>query len=94
MTFETVSDVWLETFLELPHGIPPHDSFGRVFRRINPDVFETCFSEWTQALCSLTAGEVVALDGKHLRGSKDGVLGREGIRLVSAWASENAVMLT
>jgi len=85
---------WLETFLDLPHGIPSHDTFGRVFRRINPEAFETCFNEWTQALCSLTAGEVVALDGKQLRRSKDGVLGREGIRLVSAWASENALVLT
>ena len=85
---------WLETFLELPHGIPSHDTLGRVFRRINPWAFEACFQEWTQALCELSAGEVVALDGKHLRRSKDGVLGREGIRLVSAWASENALMLT
>jgi predicted transposase YbfD/YdcC len=85
---------WLQTFLALPHGIPSHDTFGRVFRRIAPEAFEACFSEWTQALCNLTAGEVVALDGKHLRGSKDGILGREGIRLVSAWASENELMLT
>jgi predicted transposase YbfD/YdcC len=85
---------WLETFLELPHGIPSHDTFGRVFRRVNPEAFERCFSAWTQALCSLSVGEVVALDGKQLRRSKEGVLGREGLRLVSAWASENALMLT
>jgi predicted transposase YbfD/YdcC len=84
---------WLATFLELPHGIPSHDTFGRVFRRINPDAFESCFREWTQALCELTAGEVVALDGKQLRRSKDGVLGRDGIRLVSAWASDNGLVL-
>lgn len=75
-------------------GIPSHDTFGRVFRRIDPEAFETCFGEWTQALCSLTAGEVVALEGKQLRRSKDGILGHEGIRLVSAWASENGLMLT
>jgi predicted transposase YbfD/YdcC len=92
--FGQAKQAWLETFLTLPHGIPSHDTFGRVFRRINPEAFETCFSEWTQAVCSLTAGEVIALDGKQLRRSKDGVLGREGIRLVSAWASENALMLT
>ena len=92
--FGQAKQAWLATFLDLPHGIPSHDTFGRVFRRINPDAFESCFSEWTQALCRLTAGEVVALDGKQLRRSKDGVLGREGIRLVSAWASENALMLT
>lgn len=91
--FGQAKQAWLETFLELPHGIPSHDTFGRVFRRINPEAFETCFSAWTQALCSLTAGEVVALDGKQLRRSKDGALGHEGLRLVSAWASENALML-
>src|SRR5512139_4130883 len=85
--FGQAKQAWLETFLELPHGIPSHDTFGRVFRRINPEAFEACFGEWTQALCRLTAGEVVALDGKHLRGSKDGVLGHEGIHLVTAWAS-------
>jgi len=92
--FGQAKQAWLETFLALPHGIPSHDTFGRVFRWINPEAFETCFSEWTQALCRLTAGEVIALDGKQLRRSKDGVLGREGIRLVSAWASENGLMLT
>jgi predicted transposase YbfD/YdcC len=91
--FGQAKQAWLETFLELPHGIPSHDTFGRVFRRINPAAFEACFSEWTQALCNRTAGEVVALDGKQLRRSKDSVLGHEGIRLVSAWASENALML-
>jgi predicted transposase YbfD/YdcC len=91
--FGQAKQAWLETFLELPHGIPSHDTFGRMFRRINPEAFEGCFSEWTQAMCNLTAGEVVALDGKQLRRSKDGVLGREAIRLVSAWASENALML-
>lgn len=84
---------WLETFLELPHGIPSHDTFGRVFRRIKPEAFEACFSEWTQALCNLSEGEGVALDGKQLRRSKDNVLGHAGIRLVSAWASDNALML-
>jgi predicted transposase YbfD/YdcC len=92
--FGQAKHAWLATFLDLPHGIPSHDTFGRVFRRIHPEAFERCFSEWTQALCNLTAGEVVALDGKQLRRSKDGVLGREGIRLVSAWASENALLLT
>jgi len=92
--FGQAKQAWFETFLELPHGIPSHDTFGRVFRHINPEAFERCFSEWTQALCDLTAGEVVALDGKQLRRSKDGALGQEGIRLVSAWASENALVLT
>jgi predicted transposase YbfD/YdcC len=92
--FGQVKEGWLKSFLALPHGIPSHDTFGRVFRRIVPEAFEACFSEWTQALCNLSAGEVIALDGKHLRGSKDGILGRDGIRLVSAWASDNHLLLT
>jgi hypothetical protein len=64
--FGQAKQAWLETFLELPHGIPSHDTFGRVFRQINPAAFEACFSEWTQALCNRTAGEVVALDGSRL----------------------------
>jgi predicted transposase YbfD/YdcC len=84
---------WLASFVALPHGIPSHDTFGRVFRHLNPEAFEACFREWTQMICELTAGEVVALDGKQLRRSKDGSLGREGIRLVSVWASENRLVL-
>ncbi len=84
---------WLASFVALPHGIPSHDTFGRVFRHLNPEAFEACFREWTQMICELTAGEVVALDGKQLRRSKDGSLGREGIRLVSVWATENRLVL-
>src|SRR5262249_46341557 len=91
--FGPATQGWLATFLDLAHGIPSHDTFGRVFRRVNPEAFEGCFGEWTQALCRLSVGEVVALDGKYRRGSRDGVLGHEAIRLVSAWASEHALML-
>ena len=70
---------WFETFLDLPHGIPSHDTFGRVFRMIDPDEFQACFQEWTAAICALTAGEVVPVDGKQLRRSKDGALGKAGI---------------
>jgi predicted transposase YbfD/YdcC len=84
---------WLATFLDLPHGIPSHDTFGRVFRQIDPEEFQGCFREWTRAICELTQGEVVAVDGKQLRRSKDGLLGKEGIYMVSAWASENRLVL-
>jgi hypothetical protein len=92
--FGEMREARLKTFLALPQGIRSHDAVERMFRRISPGAFEGCFSEWTQALCSLSAGEVIALDGKHMRGSKDGVLGREGIQLVSAWANDNHLMLT
>ncbi len=91
--FGQAKQAWLESFLYLPHGIPSHDTFGRVFRWLDPDVFEACFRQWTQAVCALLGGEVVALDGKQARRSKDGLLGREGLRLVSAWASDNRLVL-
>lgn len=84
---------WLESFLALPHGIPSHDTFGRVFRYLNPEAFAASFQAWTEALCQLTAGEVVAVDGKQVRRSKDGLLGREAIHLVNVWASDNQLVL-
>lgn len=84
---------WLSKFLDLPHGIPSHDTFGRVFRQLDPDEFQRGFHTWTMAICELTQGEVVAIDGKQVRRSKDGVLGKEGIHIVSVWASENQLVL-
>ncbi len=91
--FGEAKQAWFARFLPLPHGIPSHDTFGRVFRHLNPEVFEQCFKEWTQALCQLTAGRLVALDGKYLRRSKDNRVQQDALHLVSAWASENALML-
>src|SRR5919112_2789916 len=56
---------WLETFLELPNGIPSHDTFRRVFRLIDPDAFEACFSAWAQSFAEAFDREVVAIDGKR-----------------------------
>src|SRR6266571_8178682 len=53
---------WLKTFLKLPHGIPSHDTFGRLFAMLNPVAFERCFMAWVQGLCDGLAGEVVAID--------------------------------
>jgi predicted transposase YbfD/YdcC len=80
---------WLKKFLELPNGIPSHDTFGRVFALIDPNEFRRRFIEWVQAIYELTQGQVIAIDGKQLRGSKDKANGREAINLVSAWASAN-----
>jgi predicted transposase YbfD/YdcC len=60
---------WLKTFLELPHGIPSHDTFGKVFRRLDPDAFEDAFRRWIAQLAQLSGGKLVALDGKSLRRS-------------------------
>jgi len=84
---------WLSSFLELKHGIPSHDTIGRVFRRLDAEQFQASFVEWTQAICELRAGTVVSIDGKQLRRSKDGSLGRDGIYIVSVWAGENELVL-
>src|SRR5436190_22613256 len=68
---------WLSSFLELRHGIPSHDTFGRVFRALNAEAFEASFAEWTRAICELSAGTILLVDGKQLRRSKDGTLGQE-----------------
>lgn len=84
---------WFRTFLELPNGIPSHDTFGRVFVLLNPDQFRCGFISWIQAISQVTAGEVVALDGKTLRRSHDSTLGKTAIHMVSAWASNNRLVL-
>jgi hypothetical protein len=62
---------WLRTILALPHGIPSHDTFGRVFARLNPQRFQQCFLSWTQAVAQFTQGALVSLDGKTVRASFD-----------------------
>jgi predicted transposase YbfD/YdcC len=84
---------WLQTFLTLPNGIPSHDTFGRVFAAINPEEFEKSFMEWVQAINKLTQGQVISIDGKQMRGSKDSESGKEAIYMVSAWATENELVL-
>lgn len=83
---------WLETFLDLPHGIPSHDTFGRVFRVLDPEAFRKSFRLWVQTLCQKVEG-VVAIDGKTVRRSKDGSLGKAAIHMVSVWAVESGLVL-
>lgn len=84
---------WLSGFLELPDGIPSHDTFGRVFSLIDPEQFQNCFLSWIKEISCLTEGEVIAIDGKTLRGSQDRINGKSPIHIVSAWASENQLIL-
>jgi len=84
---------WLGTFLALPHGIPSHDTFGRVFAALDPAQFERAFASWVQAVARLTGGEVVAVDGKVLRRSHDRANGKDALALVSAWAATNRLTL-
>jgi predicted transposase YbfD/YdcC len=84
---------WLKKFLELPKGIPSHDTFGRVFSLLDPEEFGRRFMDWVQAINELTQGQVIAIDGKQLRGSADRYNGKQAINLVSAWATANQIVL-
>ena len=82
---------WFETFLELPHGIPSHDTFNRVFTALDPQGFLECFMRWTQSLRAAVAEEIVALDGKALRRAIN--KGDCPKVVVSAWAADNGLAL-
>lgn len=84
---------WLKQFLALPHGIPSHDTFGRVFAALDAAEFQRCFMEWVRAVSELTAGQVVAIDGKTARRSHDQRRGKAALHLVSAWATANRLVL-
>ncbi len=91
--FGKAKEGWLKRYLALPHGIPSHDTFGRVFARLDPEQFEARFLSWVQAVFETTEGEVVAIDGKTVRRSHDRGNGKSAIHLVSAWATANHLVL-
>ena len=91
--FGTIKKKWLKRFLALPNGIPSHDTFGRVFAALDPEAFQACFVRWVQRVAHLTAGEVIAIDGKTLRRSHDAAKNKDAIHLVSAWATANRLVL-
>jgi predicted transposase YbfD/YdcC len=82
---------WLSSFLELPNGIPSHDTFERVFNRLEPQAFQACFRKWVQAVSAALRIKHVAIDGKTLRGSGSAALGP--LHLVSAWATAQHLSL-
>ena len=83
---------WLSGFLKLPGGIPSHDTFNRVFSALDPEELEKGFAAWVSSIAKLTAGEVVAIDGKALRGTS--VPGKKAIvHMVSAWANTDGLVL-
>jgi predicted transposase YbfD/YdcC len=84
---------WFRTFLALPHGIPSHDTFGRVFASLDPVAFRQCFINWVESLASLNEGSIVAVDGKTLRRSFDKAASRSAIHMVSAWAREAGLVI-
>lgn len=82
---------WLKTFLELPNGIPSHDTINRVFCAIDPHAFLDCFVQWVQGICPALHDETVAIDGKALRHALNE--GDPIPYIVSAWASESGLVL-
>lgn len=84
---------WLSTFLDLPNGIPSHDTFRRVFMLMNPDKFEACFSSWVASVFDESQFKNVNIDGKALRRSFDSSEGKSAIHIVSAWAKDQNVTL-
>ena len=84
---------WLKRILELPNGIPSHDTFARVFARLNPQQLQQSFLEWVRSLVRLSGGQVIAIDGKTLRQSYNCADGKGAIHMVSAWASHNRLVL-
>jgi predicted transposase YbfD/YdcC len=91
--FGEAKEDWFRKFLELPNGIPSHDTFRRVFARLNPTEFQHRFLGWVRSAYEITQGQVIAIDGKQPRGSRDKAVGKSAINMVSAWASENRLVL-
>jgi predicted transposase YbfD/YdcC len=92
-TYGNAKRTWLESFLALPNGIPSHDTFARVFARLDPEAFEASFQQWVKALVSTLETQLIAIDGKTVKGSYDRERGIKALQLVSAWASEHRVVL-
>lgn len=91
--FGKQKQIWLSQFLDLTNGIPSHDTFGRVFARLDSEQFRAGFLSWVQAVFTVIGDEVLAIDGKQLRRSHDKTLGKKAIHMVSAWATRSSLVL-
>lgn len=90
--FGKAKEGWLRTFLRLPEGIPSHDTFNRVFSALNPEELESSFLSWARSVAELTDNEVVSIDGKSMRGTREHG-SKSIVHMVSAWASANHIVL-
>lgn len=84
---------WLEQFLPLPNGIPSHDTFARVFARLDPEQLQQCFGQWIERLTTDMGGQVIAIDGKTVRGSFNRSGEHSAIHMVSAWACGHRLVM-
>jgi predicted transposase YbfD/YdcC len=84
---------WLEEILELPNGIPSDDTFRRVFELIDPEQLNRCFLSWVNTLVTKMGGEIIPIDGKTIRGFYDRNQGKSALHMISAWASEQRLVL-
>lgn len=91
--FGLAKETWLRQFLELPSGIPSHDTFNRVLQRLRPKEFQARLLTWIHSVADLSHGDIVAIDGKTLRRTKQPCRGKDALELVSAWAHKNRLML-
>ena len=91
--FGEAKEDWLRQFLDLPNGIPSHDTFGRVFGQLDAQAFQQGFNRWVKSVFTMTQGQVVAIDGKTVRRSHDKAIGQDAIHMVSAWAQANGMVL-
>jgi predicted transposase YbfD/YdcC len=100
-TYGKAKKEWLSTFLELPNGIPSHDTFGRIFSQLEPEILEKNFQEWVKVITAQLGFEVVAIDGKSLNGSDDRenslkslvMVSPKGYRSAYAWSSSHRLVL-
>lgn len=91
--FGRSKEAWLKQYLGLAAGIPSHDTFGRVFRVLDADAFQERFMRWVERAFQVKTGDVIAVDGKTARGSRDRFRGQSAIHLVSAFAHERGLLL-
>src|SRR5579872_2729385 len=84
---------WIARFVPVPNDTPSHDTIGDFFKRLNANLFSECFLRWTQQICGITEGELIVLDGKTMRGSHNKRIGKSAIHMISAWASNNQLVL-
>lgn len=92
-TYGKAQEEWLRTFLELPNGIPSHDTFGRIFSQLDPEILEQNFQSWVKIIAGELGLKVVAIDGKSLNGSYERGSSLKSLVMVSAWSSNHKLVL-